>query len=205
MMLAHLRCAIAVSLILLACSASMGRAQPRGGGTARGSGVVSPAVVATWSTRSEPSGGWALDLLVLWRGTPGWFMAGGGSGSSGGGASPPSAGHGQRGTEVQHISFGGLSLELRFDPGTSTAQIQDEVISLQDANVILVDEVDSAKGLRIAGTVRVDPQLPGSPGEIEAIVRRSPELFSFLRCDTRLPDPQAQQMIDLRCARMRGQ
>jgi hypothetical protein len=148
---------------------------------------------------------WALDLLVLWRGTPGWFMAGSGGGASGGGSSPPSAGEGQRGPEVQRLFFGGLSLEVQFDPVTGTAQIEDEAVSLQGVNVILVDEVDSAHGLRIAGTEWVDPQLPESPVQIEALVRRSPELFSFLRCDKRLPDPQVQHMIDLICAQMRGQ
>jgi hypothetical protein len=205
MIVAHLRGAIAVPLILMTFSLSMGRAQPPGVRAASGSGVVSPAVVATWFTHREPAGGWALELLVLWRGTPGWFMAGGGSGGSGGGSSPPSAVEGQRGPEVQRLFFGGLRLEVRFDPVTGTAQIQDEVIALQGVNVILVDEVDSARGLRIAGTEWVDPQLPESPVQIEAVVRRSPELFSFLRCDTQLPDPQAQSMLDLRCAQMRGQ
>lgn len=204
-MVAPRRGAIAVPLILLTCSFSLGRAHPPGVRAASGTSVVSPAVVATWFTHRVPSGGWALDLLVLWRGTPGWFMADGGSGGAGEGSLPPSAGEGQRGPEVQHLFFGNLSLEVRFDPVAGTAQIQDEILSLQGANVILVDEVDSAQGLRIAGTVWVAPQLPESPVQLEALVRRSPELFSFLRCDTPLPDPQAQHMLDLLCAQMRGQ
>jgi hypothetical protein len=35
---------------------------------------------------------------------------------------------------------------VQFDPGTSRVRVQDQSISLQSGNVILVDEVDGATG-----------------------------------------------------------
>ena len=51
-----------------------------GGGTS----VISPVVVARWFTNRKAEVE-ELELLVLWRGTPGWFLQPGGSGSSGSG------------------------------------------------------------------------------------------------------------------------
>lgn len=44
------------------------------GASSGGTGAVSPAVVATWSFSHGSSGLPEFDLLVLWRGTPEWFM-----------------------------------------------------------------------------------------------------------------------------------
>ena len=45
--------------------------------TSSGSRVVSPAVAATWITKHRQAGDGELELLVLWRGSPGWFLEGG--------------------------------------------------------------------------------------------------------------------------------
>jgi hypothetical protein len=91
-------------------------------------------------------------------------------------------------------------------------QIQDQNISLQSGNVILVDDVDGAAGPRIVGTMRVEPRFPGGFVDIDTVVRRHPALFPFLRCDARFPDqPQHspievatwRQMTDLACSRLR--
>lgn len=57
----------------------------------------------------------------------------------------------------------------------------------------------------VAGTRWVEPQLAAGPMGIESIIQRSPELFEFLRCDAILADVGMQQMMNLQCARMRGQ
>jgi hypothetical protein len=152
----------------------------------QGSRVVSPAVVATWIARGQPDGTSRLELLVFWRGTPGWFLRGDSSGSSGS-ASGGSAD--DRGAVVERLSFGGIRLDLEYDRSKRGVRIQGHDLALEGANVVLVDTVDGEDGPRVSGTREVDPLLPGGPAEVEAIVRRSPELYAFLRaiphCRTR--------------------
>jgi hypothetical protein len=90
-------------------------------------------------------------------------------------------------------------------------RIQDQSISPQSGNVILVDEVDGAAGPRIVETMRVEPRFPGGFVDIDTVVRRHPALLPFLRCDARFPDqPQHspieiamwRHMTDLTCARL---
>src|SRR4030095_17201478 len=78
-----------------------------------------------------------------------------------------------------------------FDPKTGLATIQQKQIELRDQNVILVDGVDEAKGAQIVGTLRVEPALPPgrSPLNIGETLRQSPEIVSFLKCETRMADP----------------
>ena len=81
-------------------------------------------------------------------------------------------------------------------------------VDLGDSNVILVEGVDMPGGPVVVGTLRVEPDLPqadnGYP-RIEEVLRRSPQIVSFLGCDERLPDGLAQKMIDVICARIVGQ
>ena len=158
--------------------------------------VVSPVAMATYVARRS-EGGRVLELLVLWRGTPAWF-ARAGSGASGGG-------NGQRVTKT--IRRGELTLQLEFDRPMRVATIQGKPIELRDQNVVLVDGVDDAKGPRVVGTLRVDPTLPPgeSPAGIFLTVRSSPEIVSFLSCDTRLADPLMQKMSETVCANVLGQ
>ena len=166
-----------------------------------GSRVVSPAVVATWFSHYDDSRIAQLDLMVLWCGTPGWFLS---EGSQQGGG-----GRGSKFGEMistHYIERGGVRLVVEFDSGASIATITGRSVStdvpMQDVNVILVDEVDSDSGLVVLGTRWVEPELSGST--IEPIFQRSPELFDYLMCDARLPEPH-QAMMELVCSRMRGQ
>ena len=124
-------------------------------------------------------------------------MRGSGSGVS-------SSGDGRRSEKT--IRQGGLELHLEFDSQSRLATIQGKQIELRDQNVVLVDGVDEAQGPQVVGTLRVDPTLPSANGRlrIEEILRRSPEIVSFLQCETRLPDPLAQKMAEIVCARVLG-
>jgi hypothetical protein len=172
--------------------------------TSSGSGMVSPTAVATWIVRREPQRSAELDLLVLWRGSPGWFMRVGSSESSGEVWTGVSGGQNDQGIVFEQLSFGGIRLDLEFDRGARAARVQDQEVSLESANVILVDEVDSATGPQVVSTLRVDPVFGNEPSEIEVIIRRNPELYSFLRCDAKLPDPNEQQMVESICARLKA-
>ena len=89
------------------------------GGDTSTSRVASPTVVASWMAHQNNVDGKSTTLLVLWRGTPGWFTKGGG-GSSGSGAS---AGGGGGSHGYQHMSEGGLTFMMEFDYDKRIAKI----------------------------------------------------------------------------------
>ncbi len=157
--------------------------------------VLSPTVVGAWFTHSDAPGSNTLDLLVLWRGSPGWFLRGGSSGGSGGGD-----GTGRRSLSVRYDD---LVLQVMFDGLARVVEIDGRNVPLNDDNVVLVDDVDSAAGLKVVKTLRVDPTLPDAT-RVEIAIRRSPELVAYLRCDLKLPDARRQAMMDLICAQVIG-
>ena len=63
---------------------------------------LSPSVLATVATRNQ-----VLELAVLWRGAPGWFLAGSGRGAS------YSEGNA---TFSAALNYGGLQLSLSYEP-----------------------------------------------------------------------------------------
>jgi hypothetical protein len=149
-------------------------------GHASGGGLVSPSVVATFVTRFTPASGkpvslqdrvpHTLDLLVLWRGSPGWFS------------------HEDLSVSVSdtahRVSSRGRSFEVRIDPVSGTISLQGHASHLGGVNVLFVDRVDDH--LTIAGTSRVDALLPptsnGPMDIVRTIAGRSPEVFEYLRC-----------------------
>ena len=98
--------------------------------------------------------------------------------------------------------------------------IQDQEIALDDANVVLVDGVDSPAGPQVVRTLRIDPeyqttmaprpmvpmgrgpQMRPQPVPAQTFIRRSPELVEFLQCDASVPglQPYEQQVFDMWCS-----
>lgn len=142
--------------------------------------IMSPVVVASWITERSGDGVERLQLLVLWRGTPGWFLPEGGSGVSGGGS-------GDRYHAT--ITEGDLQLTLDYDSSRRVATVHGKTIDISKDNVVFVDEVDSPTGPRVTGTMRVERAMPGSAGQIALVLRTSPEIMSFLRCEATTTDP----------------
>lgn len=177
--------------------------QPRPQGHSSGGGLVSPSVVATYSARFTPALGkpvsvqdrvaQTLDLLVLWRGAPGWFDH-----------QDLSVGAGDA---AHQVSTKGRSLEVRIDPDSNMISLAGHMLARGSANVLFVDHADGRATL--AGTSRVQPLLPpalnGPIDIVRTIARRSTEVFEYLRCDpasARLDDVSTQ--IGLRvCAGFR--
>lgn len=130
---------------------------------------TSASVMVTYQTRSVGDVH-ELELLVLWRGTPGWF-ARGGSGSSGGGGSGG-------GAWSQRFTEGGYSFEITGDSNARTANILGKTIDLSKGNAVLIDGVDAPEGPQIVGTLLVDTRLPdgAGPNRILPLLGRSKDL-----------------------------
>ena len=162
--------------------------------------MVSPAVVATTITKQGQSGEGELELLVLWRGSPGWFLEGG-QDNHGGDITFGGAAAGGPETVVHKVFLGGLELTLRYDRRKRTARVQDIEVSVHNAarNAILVDRVNSDDALTIVGTRWIDPRMSGAPVRIEQVLGRSSELVAFLRCDANLADPLVGEMVQMIC------
>jgi hypothetical protein len=189
------------ALVITAAGVGMARSFAQSSiGTNR---VISPAVVASWQSRDLGDGTGALGFLVLWRGAPGWFMRG--SSSSGGGE----IASGGSGKSYSHswMSYGDITLTIDFasdaadfPPASTVLTLAGREVPLRDANVVLVDGADTEHPTVVA-TRLVEPAYEG-PDAVAAIVKRSPELFEFLRCDARMPDATVQPMIEAICRRM---
>ena len=182
-------------------------AQPFGlGGSTGGTAPVSPSVLATEMCIVDGAGRGTLELLVLWRGSPGWFMKGGGGSSGGGGSAGSTMGGGPSPMiRSSWISQGGVNLSVRLDPGARKAWIQENEIDLGDTNVILVDGVDSPAGPHVVRTLRIDPEYqtePKKPMPAQMFIRRSPELVEFLQCGVPVSglQPYEQKVFDTWCA-----
>ncbi len=82
--------------------------------------------------------------------------------------------------------------------------VQGRPLKLGQANVVLVDEVDSPKGLRIAGTLPGDSLLDDPPGprRILPVMGRSQAVRDYLRCEVGLPDARMQALLSPICERI---
>jgi len=201
-------CARALLFAVL-LAAPVARAQVRGGGGSSTSKIASPTVVASWRAHDNYADGSSTTLLVLWRGTPGWFAAGG-RGSSSGAGSGGGAGGGSYAYE--YMTFGGRTFMMEFDDDRRVVKLLNQEISLKETNVVLVDFVDSAGGPTVVGYRWVEPGPPAPPlvagaipDPIAGVVKRSPELYEYLRCDVKVPDPAMNAMMPTICGLMRGE
>ncbi len=181
-------------------------AQGRLGTSSGGSYVISPAVVATALFANGSGDDAELQVLVLWRGSPGWFLDGDHSGSSTRSDSRTMSRDTRGGPILHEFYFGNRRLRVRLDPRSETAEIGETVISLRDGRAVLVDEVDDAGGPRVIGTRLIGTQASGVPPRIEPLLRESPELVAFLRCDQRVADSRIpiQTMVAATCREILG-
>jgi hypothetical protein len=162
----------------------VGHAQPSnapisGHFTLGATSVISPVVVAEWFASRQASTE-QLELLVLWRGSPGWFLQPGGSGGSGSGANGP---------HYTWIKYGNVTLSLDFDPAKRTVTVQGKNLVLADNNVLFVDDVDGPTGPHLTGTMTIARPMPGSSGQIGLVLQKSPRIMSFLDCDAGSQSP----------------
>ena len=185
---------------LTSCALAVACLGLRAQGTLSSDRPVSPTVVASWLVRGDK-----LSVLVLWRGTPGWFWRVDGGHGGGGGST------GQRG--FQQIRYGESTFQIDYDFGKETATIAGRDVSLREVNVVMVDFVDSASGPTVVDTRYIDPRVPAGFDAGLTFIGREPSLYPFLQCDLSLPASpgviaQVQQMqqalITMMCNQLRS-
>lgn len=159
--------------------------------------VISPVAVATWMTRGEPAGRQNLEVIVLWRGEPGWFARGG--------ARSDSSGGNDKGFSASLV-YGDVRLAFEFEYAGRVATVDGVRIELADSNLILVDGVGTADGPRVVGTLRVDParlEWESTQPVIQSVLAPNADVVSFLRCDAPMPGGRGQEMMNMLCARLK--
>lgn len=150
--------------------------------------------MVTYKTRSVSDTD-NVELLILWRGTPGWFA----NGTSGSSSSGRSSGGG---AWSDRFSEGGFSFEISGDTRARTANVLGRTLDLTKDNAILVEGAGSPKGPQIVRTLMVEAPLPNgaNPNEILKVLGQVKELRDYLRCDIPLPDPALQARLAPMCA-----
>jgi hypothetical protein len=171
------------------------RSSPLPAATGTSSQPVSNSTILTWFARIDEDVR-QLQLLVLWRGTPRWYLQGSSSGSGGGSAS----------SFHSTARYGEVDLQVDFDTKTRVAHVQGIRVELHDDNVILVDDVAGPGRPKVAGTRRIDLSLPQPDGvspSVGVVLRRSPELLSFVGCDAAPSGAKAPATPDRWCEQLR--
>ncbi len=187
-----------VTALVIGSLAAAAQQQPVA--TIGGSGQVTPSVTATYSGSGPPNSPWTLELLVLWRGGPGWQPAGAGTG---GGSQPV---RGPFPPVTHFVMFGARTIELQLDQQSRQVRLGPEVLDLGESNVLLIDDVDSATGARIVGAARVQQAIVEPfVDPLVALIGRSSELLEFVQCGVPMPDQKMQQGMEQRCAQLRGE
>ena len=151
-----------------------------------GSNIVSSTVVATFCGHRLDSDE-MLDLLILWRGNPGWFQRREG-GSVGAGGSRQ-FGAGTKGHVSQYSTYGGVTIGFDADFDSNIVTIGEESVRLNSVNTILVDDIDEPGARRISATRWTEPRLPLSGDMNLILAQRSRELLDYLRCEIPMPAP----------------
>jgi hypothetical protein len=175
--------AFLVAVLALSVLAAKAAQQSRESASCQ-SDIVSSTVVSTFCGHRDGDNE-ILDLLILWRGRPGWFQWKG-TGSRGSAGSGQSGG-GTKGVVSRSQSYGDVMIgfDANFDSGVVT--IGQSTIRLDQVNTVVVDDVDAV--WRISATRRTDPALPLVGDWNLSLARRSRELVSDLRCDIPMPAP----------------
>lgn len=158
--------------------------------TSCGSNIVSATVVATFCGHRQDDDE-MLDLLILWRGNPGWFQPREAAAIGGGGGRTSQVGGTTRGRVYAYEHHGDVTISFDADFDADTVKIGDVVVPLKGVNAVLVDRVDEPDRRRIAATRSIEPRLPLMGDMNVEAVRHSRELVNYLRCDVPMPPPPA--------------
>jgi hypothetical protein len=174
-----IRAALRTFVTLLAFAQTVPQ-QPRESASCQ-SDIVSSTVVSTFCGHRQGDNE-VVDLLILWRGKPRWFGAGGS-----GGAGSRRFGAGTNGVVSHSQYYGAVTIALRADFDIGSATIGQSTIKLDHVNTIVVDDVD--RDWRITNTRWTDPPLPLVGDWNLVLAKRSREFVRDLQCDIPMPPP----------------
>jgi hypothetical protein len=132
---------------------------------------LSPSVLATLVTRGQQ-----IELLVLWRDAPNWYV----------GRRQRVSGGGDGGTFRTSVQLDDIELSLAYDPTRRTVRIGETTTSLIDgANVVMIDGVaDPSERRRSVSVTAVDLSGDSPNPVLGTLLARSPAIVKFLRCET---------------------
>jgi hypothetical protein len=151
-----------------------------------GSNIVSSTVVATFCGHRLDNDE-ILDLLILWRGNPGWFQRREGGRVGGGGSRQ--FGAGTKGHVSQYSMYGDVTISFDADFDANIVKIGEVPVPLNGVNTVLVDDIDEPGARRISATRWTEPRLPLIGDMNLILVQRSRELLDYLRCEIPMPAP----------------
>jgi hypothetical protein len=130
----------------------------------------------------------ALDLLIMWRGSPGWFQRRE-KGASDDDVTREFAN--SEGTRVaQYRTFAEVTVGFDADFAARTVTIDGETLSLTHDNAIVVDHVDIPHMRRVVTTYRVETILPLSDDANLILARMSARVRAAFQCTPHLPSPR---------------
>ena len=150
------------------------------------SDIVSSTVVATFCGHHQGENE-MLDLLIVWRGAPGWFHNRPFGSSGGGGFNR--FGAGTRGHVAMHQTYGNVTIDFEVDFDANNVTIGDRTVALGRVNTMLVDNVDRPGVHHISAMRWTAPALPLGGDVNLMLVERSRELLNDLQCDQPMPRP----------------
>jgi len=141
-------------------------------------GVTQPVSEAALATTISEDGV-TLDLLIVWKGAPGWFHQMPRAESAGGSGR----------TYHESLTYGNLQLDVQFNFATRVAQIMGHRVALGTDNVVLVDGVDVQGRSRIAGTLTIEATLSDSHPDVTPLIARSSQIANYVDCGAKPPTP----------------
>ena len=126
-----------------------------------------------------------IEMLILWRGAPGWFFA------------PEHSQGGGNGTIVSGmVEYGPVRLDYSYDRSQRVLKIGDrEVVLSAGQNVVLVDEVERSGG-RVVKTLAMDFRFDSPNPTLASILGPSIDVVAFLRCEVSGPQPLVQAKLN---------
>ena len=169
--------------------------------------IVSSTVITTIC--GHPAGDReALDLFIIWRGTPGWFLKR--EDVLGSRDVVRDFATGKDGRVAQYRTYANVTVGFDADFGARTVRIDGDTFSLTHNNTIVVDQVDTPHLRRVASTFRVETTLPSSANPSLVLARQWARVRAAFQCTIPpLPPPRSpswaahQQHVATVCDRLR--
>lgn len=147
--------------------------------------IVSATVVATYCSHAAGSDD-IVDLMILWRGSPGWFQRRSGGRYGSGGSHMVGGGTGGHVTENRFYGDVEIRYDADFDARTVTIGTL-APIAIDKFNTVLVDGVDRPGGGHVQRTLGVVARVSLGGDHNLKVIQSSSVLVSFLQCEMAMP------------------